>query len=274
MKATRFPIIAGLTVLWLGVFGPATATEDGPYPVWWSPVLELDSLDAIDARLAREIWPGDSEGMRLMKIENDTRVEVRAVNCIDLERLVDDGYYGIGRHGFWLQQYQLARCHAIEMLRTAMPAQQSFLRDFSLDVDTVDYLPAIMNLSPLCEMMCREIIANNRRIPLRRFHDTGLVQILDETVMDVWSPDWKVRITILARADFNHDGLEDMLALSSGGSISGRGAWADVFLLTREKPGAVLYDLNADKGYCPDYQCAEVYDYPKTLRETNPQPAE
>ena len=55
MKATRFSIIAGLTVLWLGVFGPATATEDGPYPVWWSPILEVESLDHIDARLERAL---------------------------------------------------------------------------------------------------------------------------------------------------------------------------------------------------------------------------
>ena len=65
---------AGLRKLWcltlactlaLGLSG--ASAEDGPYPVWWSPTLELDSLDQIDARLAREIWPGDPEGLPLAK---------------------------------------------------------------------------------------------------------------------------------------------------------------------------------------------------------------
>ncbi len=54
------PIV--LAVVAMVVPSIVVAAEDGPYPVWWSPALELDSLDAIDARLAREIWPGDSEG--------------------------------------------------------------------------------------------------------------------------------------------------------------------------------------------------------------------
>jgi hypothetical protein len=51
MKTSKFPIIVAATALLLGVSGPANAEAD-PFPVWWSPVLELESLDAIDARLA------------------------------------------------------------------------------------------------------------------------------------------------------------------------------------------------------------------------------
>ncbi len=103
MKATRFPIIAALTVLWLGVFGPATATEDGPYPVWWSPALELDSLDAIDARLERELWKGDSDGMQLIKSEGDTRLEVWANSCNEFFALTEAGYHGRGSRGYKVQ---------------------------------------------------------------------------------------------------------------------------------------------------------------------------
>jgi hypothetical protein len=252
----------------------ATAAEDGPYPVWWSPALELECLDAIDARLERALWTHESDGMPLIKSEGDTRIEVWANSCNDLERLIEEGHSAAGSHDYWVQQYQLAVCRAIEMMRRAKPAKRSFLRDFVLNEDSIDYLPAMVDISPSCDMLCRQRVANERRIPLSAFEPVFRVTVTSDEEIEIRTIGFETDLTILARADFNHDGLEDMLALSSGGSISGRGAWADVFLLTREKPGAVLYDLNADKGYCPDYQCAEVYDYPKTLRETNPQPAE
>ena len=33
----------------LCVSGCVTSEEAGPYPIWWSPTLELDSLDQIEA---------------------------------------------------------------------------------------------------------------------------------------------------------------------------------------------------------------------------------
>ena len=68
MKTIKHSIIAAATVLVIGLSGPATS-EEGPFPVWWSPMLELESLDQIDARLERELWKGGSDGMPLFKHE-------------------------------------------------------------------------------------------------------------------------------------------------------------------------------------------------------------
>ncbi len=81
----------------LGLSG--ASAEDGPYPVWWSPALELESLDAIDARLERAPWTYESEGMPLIKSEGDTRIEVWANSCNDLERLIEEGHSAAGSHG-------------------------------------------------------------------------------------------------------------------------------------------------------------------------------
>ena len=263
------PLPVVLAVVAMVVPAIVAAAEDDPFPVWWSPVLELESLDAIDARLERALWKGDSEGMRLMKVESDNRAEVRAVTCIDLETFVEAGYHGIGSLGDWLHRYQLARCHAIEMLRTAIPAKQSFLRSFALDVETVNYMPAAVALKPSCDMMCRDAVANDRRIPLSQVREILLVQIYSATEMKFWSFDWHVRLTILGFADFNRDGIDDMLVLSSAGSITGRGTWADLFLLTRDTPNDVLYVLNFDKPSYWNCQCEESYDDLEALRETN-----
>ena len=128
----------GLAILWasLALANPASA-EEPPFPVWWSPMLELDSLDAIDARLARHIWPGDNEGLPLAKWDGEIREDASAVNCIELERLVADGFHGISSNDFGLQLLNQALCRGIEALGRARPAETSYLRDFVLDEEAI-----------------------------------------------------------------------------------------------------------------------------------------
>ncbi len=224
MKATRFPIIAGLTVLWLGVFGPATATEDGPFPVWWSSVLELESLDQIDARLAREMWPQRPGGLPLYKYEGDSydidsRTEAWADSCNVLMTLTAEGYEGLGTNGFALQLYNQALCRSIGMMRRAEPAERSFLRDFVLTEDSIHDLPALVNILPSCDFHCRQGLANERRVPLSRFEPVIRIRVVSDEKIEVWTIEWKMILTFLARGDFNGDGLDDLLVLVRGGGI-------------------------------------------------------
>ena len=57
MIRTMRLVILVLVGLALGLPAAAAEGESGPYPIWWSPSLELDSLDRIDARLQRPLWP-------------------------------------------------------------------------------------------------------------------------------------------------------------------------------------------------------------------------
>ncbi len=252
----------------LGLSG--ASAEDGPYPVWWSPTLELDSLDQIDARLAREIWPGDPEGLPLAKYEGETRTEVSASNCIDLERWVGEGYSGIGSNGFGLQLYNQAFCRAIEMMRRAEPAEHSFLRDFWLNEDSIHVLPALVNVGPPCELWCRQRLANERRIPLSRFEPVTGVAVKSDEEIKVWTIEWVAILTILARGDFNGDGLDDLLVFANTGGTVGTWSGADTFVLTRDAPGAVLTVQAQGSDRCARSECDAFYEYPRVLLETDP----
>ena len=250
------------------------AAEDGPFPVWWSPALELDSLDSIDTRLAREIWPGDPEGLPLAKTEGETRKEVSASNCLELERWVREGYHGIGSNGFGLQLYNQAFCRAIEMLKQAAPASRSYLREFMLDENAVAYLPAMAFRMPSCGYQCRQRLANERRIPVAQFEELVRIDAKGVDELELETPTMATRITVIARGDLNADGLDDMLVLSNTGATEGTGGWSGIYLLTREAPSEVLFVLNTDKPYCRHYQCDETYDDLPILRETDPDRAD
>ncbi len=269
----------GLFVLWTGLAfgcGPTVAGESGaepPSPVWWSPVLELDSLDDVEARLARVLWKQDPEGMTLYKSEGDTRTEVQANSCNELKRLVKNGYEGVGSDGYWLRQFQQAESKAIRMLKDAEAASTSYLYDFRLDSNAVNYLPAAAALKPSCFRMCREAAANDRLVPLNKIYEVKRVDALSDVEMDFWLIDWRIRLTILARADFTRDGLEDLLLLSSGGTIMGTGAWAHLFLLSRDATNTVFHVPDLDRQVYWKCDCEQAYDDTEIFRDSGPSDA-
>jgi hypothetical protein len=255
--------------LWLSLSAPALA-EEPPYPVWWSPVLELDSIEGIDARLARHIWPGDDEGLPLSKGMGEAREETSAVNCIELERLVADGFEGIGSNGFGLQLNIQALCRGIEAMRRAQPAERSYLREFLLDEEAIHLLPAMADISPSCDYQCRQWVANERRIPLSRFEPVIRVIVKSDERIRIRTIDWVSIVTILGRGDFNGDGLDDLLVMINGGSMSGTWGGAELYLLSRDAPDAVLFVAEELTNDCDEYQCEAEYDDPRVLRETDP----
>ena len=156
------------------------------------------------------------------------------------------------------------------MLKDAESASTSYLHDFRLDSSSVNYLPAAAALKPSCYRMCREAAANDRRIPLTGVYEVIGVDALSDGQLDFWLNDWKIRLTILARADFTGDGLEDLLLLSSGGTIMGRGASAHLFLLTREASNTVFHVPNLDRHVYWTCDCQQAFDDTETIRDSDP----
>lgn len=87
---------------------PESVRADGPYPVWWSAELELDSLDQVEARLHRALWPDSPEGLKLYKGQGAGLMTAQARNCESLIRLSEEGYYGGGSPDIFVQNYQLS----------------------------------------------------------------------------------------------------------------------------------------------------------------------
>ncbi len=233
---------------------PGRAAAEGHYPVWWSAELELGSLEQVEARLRRDLWPDFPEGMKLYKAQGDGHVTTQARNCNSLRKLSEDGYYGRSSNDIGIQHYQLSLCRAIALLGQAKRARTSHLRDFVLNTGAVDYLPAIVNLYPSCEFICYAVAANERAIPLSTFENILVVDVEDDDIV-VWTTGWKVRLTILARGDFDADNMDDILLLSSGGATEGSLSTANLYLVTRDEPGAVLRVIDAERERCPDRGC-------------------
>lgn len=249
----------------------ALPTEDESYPIWWSPSLELEKLDDAEKRLEDPAWFGGVIPVYKGEWPGDDQSFIDS--CASRNKLRKEGYYA--RHNLDMQTllFHTAKCRAIRMLRKAKPAKKSYVRDFILDSDSMDYLPAMVSPSPSCDELCRQYVANERRISWKEFEG------LDSRSMNSES-DYRMKgqvsgahltLEILARADFNGDGLEDLLLMSRAGAIGGTWGTTRLYLLSRESPDSVLWLLDAEKRLCSKryYQCDAEYDSPEALRRTN-----
>jgi hypothetical protein len=232
---------------------PVRAAEEDPYPVWWSAELELDSLDRVEARLRRDLWLDFPEGLKLYKAQGTGHVTAQARNCNSLRKLSQEGYYGSNSSDIGVQHYHRSVCRAIALLGQAKPARTSHLRGFVLNAEAVRYLPALVNLQPSCHSICQAYFKNKRGVPLTDFEDIERVEVTNEDKLIVWTPGWRVKMSLIARGDFNSDGLDDILLVSHGGATEGTMRGADLYVLTRDGPGVVLQVLNAQEHLCPDY---------------------
>ena len=292
----KLRVISLVCLAWLG--RPSAAAEPAPYPVWWSPKLELESLDEIDARLDGPFWR-DGDGYAVYKGVGDDRIESTINACGMRHVLFEEGYHAEAPERYF-EVYLWSMCDALEKLKRAKPARKSFVRSFKFDGYAMDYLPPLVGYPPSCDFLCRLKVANEMGITWTQLKDSVLKQharentsmpvssevrsiqveddktatILIEHVEEVpieaerttvWSYSVdRNRLEILAYGDFNNDGLDDMLMRLQGAPR--------VFVLTRDSPDDVFYVLNAQEHLCADYhECDEAYDYPEVLRDVEAQ---
>ena len=265
-------VAISMLVLGLGGCAAAPTQPTEAYPVWWSPSLGIEGLDDVEKRLEDPAWFGG--GIPIYKGERGNRQEAIADNCDSLDRLRKEGYSAYVTHSIRVVLYHSAKCHVIEMLLEAMPAKKSHVRDFKLDADSINYLPALVDASPSCDWLCRQYVANERRIPFIEFVDAEhlIVDSTSDYRMDVKTFGSELTMEILARADFNGDGLEDLLLRVNAGAIGGTWGTTQNFLLTRDTPDGVLWVLGAEKKICSPVRyrpCDADYDHPEALRRTN-----
>jgi len=264
-----YPVRAALIALSV-MFAPAAiASEDAPYLIWWSPELELESLEKIDERMERKFWIG-GDGIPVIKSNDSSDTEVFIDSCASYNKLSNEGYYTANNLNSKTLMLYSSICHALEMLANAKPSFSSYINNIILSQNIVDYLPAMVESGISCDMMCRLVDANERCVPWSKFGVSRLdtskfqsIDIVNQYKMDVVTSTKSLTLEIIARADFNDNGIEDLLLWVNETAIEGTWGSTNVIVLTREIADGVLWVLNAERYLCSaeTYTCEQTYGF-------------
>ncbi len=238
-------ILAIALFIWGAARPAAVAAEE--FPVWWSPKLELSSLENLPRRMERDFRP---ERWRVVGVPDDGEKTI----VDDCKSLLSSGldlpswFYLVDSEARPFYS-ELADCQALRRLGQVRPAKESYLQTFELGPQAPNILPNLFvdyrvrgyDGSLPCEMLCDvELVLPDGR-SWADAAPTPLIETASPENMVLWSNGRGIRVFVLARGDFNIDGLEDLLIKRH--FLSGP-LYDDVLVLTRFGPDSIMRALS------------------------------
>lgn len=223
-------------------------TAQEKFPVWWSPSLELESLDQIDTIL-NGLYPKEDRVVVTKFLGDDVTIPpLREVvqDCRAHIRLIEDGY----EFTFPLDALDLKRrygdeCFALDALSRATPAASSFLSEFELNGEALSVLPPFFRPVGGCGYLVTAWLANRDGVSWAEFRHrdpyyavTG-VRTLSETEIQIDADYWSTHVELYGRGDFDGDGWEDLLIRTIDRFRDGFDG-SHLFLLVRDGPASNL----------------------------------
>jgi hypothetical protein len=194
------------------------AEADRAFSVWWSPLLDLASLSALDSELARPFE-------RPLELGKGDRAAVN--DCLDLTRRAAQGYLPADQSESEVFSSLSGHCWALAALREARPARASYLRDFTMTSGAMDVLPAMVGVEWCFDQLGRVLEANREGVSWSDFvladpwsepSDYRVVaadptSIVVERIVLPYGSDVRHerRVAIFGRGDFNGDEVDDLL---------------------------------------------------------------
>lgn len=218
--------------------GPAADSQNLNHPIdrdiWWAPSLGLTSLTAVDERLRQNF----AEPIDVVRVTSGSQLPERQVitSCRAYFNL--KGYEPVTENDSAALKVEGAKCHAIEALDTVRPASRKV--PFTFAPGALEELPAGLSPAPNPADVDLRATATKKGTSWHGYDESASLIITDASRAKVVARDSVSKIEILGRADFDGDGIEDvMLLIISQGT---EGSWRDVRLcvVTRAAQADVL----------------------------------
>lgn len=258
MSSLRRAACSVLAVTGFALVFAATACAQNGIPVTWSPALGVnqvhpESLNDVAALLTKKwtIALKDQTITERIKVHGSGSESMMVDSCKKVF-MADKKGLGSARSYRQTKVYRswAAPCYALRALGRATPAQRSFVKGFVLDAEQVKALPVAM----------APAISSSDRRKMAKIRDAGGTlgdYIGDKSVeveankqggafgtVTVRGSDGGQSIQLLAKGDFNHDDIEDLLLSTyvwvTGGSPGGSYAAHGLFVVSRMGKGGPL----------------------------------
>ncbi|MES1204580.1 MAG: hypothetical protein ABUS79_01460 [Pseudomonadota bacterium] len=186
--------------------------------------MRLKSLAAIDGRL-EELF-GDPYEVNRADSPSGHSDRQSVTNCLSHFALQGRGYESRTQVDAAALLVEGARCETVRYLRRAQPARRRL--PLVLAGDALERFPALLAPAPSpLERELREIATRNGK-SWRAYDATASLSTVAVSQARVTAAESITDIQILARADFDQDGGEDLLVLTVSGGTNG--TWHEIHL--------------------------------------------
>ena len=226
-----------------------TATEKPPAPASAPPVKPKEitfelvkSIKFADGTEVKSITKADIEALRDLPIDmggndtdgvtltNDKGEKVHVRTCREYDAALEDGYYPSSTYDISMASWFKYPCGLLNLLETAAIPQRSFLPTLKEGAVNLELLP--FSLFP--ELLDFE--DNIENVTYRDRVKQGLLKVTDigQNWFSCEDDGLRQHLTEVARADFNDDGIEDILLSEAVHATQGTYRAYDLIILTRK----------------------------------------
>ena len=195
--------------------------------------VEFIAKADIDALRDRPIYMGgnNTDGVTLTKSRNE-KIHVRT--CREYDSALKRGYFPYSNYDISMGSWFKYPCGLLNLLETATIPQQSFIPTSKEGVFNLELLP--LSLFPVLSDYEQTYGYNIENVTYQDQVESGLLKVIGvgQNWFSCEDDALRQHLTEVARADFNGDGIEDILFFESGHATQGSFRFYQIIILTRK----------------------------------------
>lgn len=238
----------GCACVLMGVF--STACADKSIPITWSPALSVDvhplkNLSEIPAVMDGP-WKNSDGQPRHFFVHNADGEKMKVNTCKSLFMADRRGMRMRSQEGEFIYRAWAVICFSLKALSSAAPATRTYVSDFSLSPKSVKALPVGMAFAISPSHFERMYSIQGKGGDLSDYLEHASITIKNRGTKP-FGPQATITqgpqvqtISLLAKADFNHDGMEDLLMRTKGTITGGHYYTFGLYVVTRTSPNGPL----------------------------------
>lgn len=200
----------------------------------------------IEALLDQPVRNGNSdleEGYGV-ELTNEKRERKKVLSCREWKAATTGGWYSATTYDMAMEGFLIRTCELLFELEEATPARQSFIRN--VDLTKLDLLPVNVLTAFAKEGQQKLEQRAGRGETLRRLLKPTEIKERSKLHLVVEYDGFSQLFREAARADFNRDGIEDVLVFTAGRAIGGTLGYSNYLTLTRLSAAGPLTVIRAD----------------------------
>jgi len=213
-----------------GNYSHASGQQDGR--VAWSPELHLSAISDIPNQLRQPVLP-DSDLLTLAKGEQSRSIQT----CNDYMAAVQAGFYPNTNYAAKRSAEFVSRCFVLRDLQHARPATSGSPNHWSNQ--SLKELPPLMVVGSR-EVTNRAEAAGRSGKSWQEFNPALKITELKDDLLIAEDSDYAYSMEIMARGDFNGDGVEDIAVYGTATGKHSSWAHAEYFIFSQTPAGRLV----------------------------------
>lgn len=207
------------------------------HSIWWSPDLELRSIAGVQAKLDEAV-PLDSGLVLTMTKDRD---EMDVSNCSEFLHALDGGFGPATNLASKLESAFIGRCYTLFYLQRAKAATRSYIGRRTWSASDLSIYPPLLQFGEGA-VLDKVRQAQNQGQSWQSFDPKISVERIDNRSLTLSARGTRASYTveIMATADFNGDGVEDIAVSGCANAIRGTFGACEFYILTRLSDSAAM----------------------------------